>query len=70
MHIKDVSSLLIVEGKKPVGIITERDIVQAMAKEIDPSPQRRELDMLMSVGERVSMSLLSMAIQKLGHEAI
>jgi CBS domain-containing protein len=37
MHIKDVSSLLILTGKKPVGIITERDIVQAMAKEIDPN---------------------------------
>ena len=46
------------------------DDLLKMAKEIDPSPQRRELDMLMSVGERVSMSLLSMAIQKLGLEAI
>jgi CBS domain-containing protein len=36
MHVKDVSSLLILAGKKPVGIITERDIVQTMAKEIDP----------------------------------
>ncbi|MBI5529010.1 MAG: aspartate kinase [Deltaproteobacteria bacterium] len=46
------------------------DELLRMAKEIDPSPARRELDMLMSVGERVSMSLLTMAIQKLGCEAI
>jgi CBS domain-containing protein len=35
MHVKDVSSLLIVEGKKPVGIVTERDVVVAAAKDLD-----------------------------------
>lgn len=40
------------------------------AKEVTPNPPNRELDMLLSVGERISMSLLSMAIQALGHEAI
>jgi aspartate kinase len=33
-------------------------------------PPRRELDMLLSTGERVSMALLSIAIQARGHEAI
>src|SRR5688500_943675 len=33
-------------------------------------PPRRELDMLLSTGERVSMSLLSIAIQARGFEAI
>lgn len=41
-----------------------------MAKEISDNPPRRELDMLLSVGERVSMALLSMAIQKLGYDSI
>ncbi|MDX9721017.1 MAG: aspartate kinase [Myxococcota bacterium] len=42
----------------------------ALAREITEQPNRRELDMLVSVGERVSMALLSMAIHALGHEAI
>lgn len=35
-----------------------------------PEPPRRELDMLLSTGERVSMALLSIAIHARGHEAI
>ncbi|MEM7155724.1 MAG: aspartate kinase [Myxococcota bacterium] len=46
------------------------DELLARAKEISPSPSRRELDMLLSCGERASMALLSMAIHELGHEAI
>ncbi len=46
------------------------DQLLALAREIDSTPPRRELDMLLSTGERVSMALLSMAIQKLGHDAI
>ena len=46
------------------------DQLYALAREVDPTPPRRELDMLLSTGERVSMALLSMAIQKLGHDAI
>ena len=41
-----------------------------MAREITAAPAVRELDMLLSVGERMSMALLSMAIHALGHEAI
>ncbi len=41
-----------------------------MARQIAPEPPRRELDMLLSVGERITMSLLSMAIHRLGYEAI
>jgi aspartate kinase len=46
------------------------DNLLRMAKDIDPSPARRELDMLLSVGERTSMALLTMAIHRLGCEAI
>lgn len=38
----------------------------ALAREISPRPGRRELDLLVSVGERVSMTLLAMAIEELG----
>jgi aspartate kinase len=40
------------------------------AHEMSAAPPTRELDMLLSVGERISMALLSMAIQSLGHESI
>jgi aspartate kinase len=46
------------------------DELLAQAKRVHPDPPRRELDMLISVGERISMSLLSMAIQHRGVEAI
>lgn len=46
------------------------DVLLQLARQIDPEPARRELDMLLTVGERVSMALLSMAIQKNGIEAI
>jgi len=41
-----------------------------LAKQINPSPPQRELDMLLSVGERISMTLLAMCLAKKGHEAI
>ncbi|MBL8617898.1 MAG: aspartate kinase [Deltaproteobacteria bacterium] len=42
----------------------------ALARSVSPSPGRRELDLLVSVGERVSMTLLAMAIQDLGVDAV
>jgi aspartate kinase len=46
------------------------DDLLRLAHEISPSPVARELDMLISVGERVSCALAAMAIHDLGHEAI
>lgn len=46
------------------------DELLSLAKAIHPNPPRRELDMLLTTGERVTMSLLSMALQRLGHDAI
>jgi len=40
-----------------------------LAKQITPIPSGRELDMLLTAGERISMALLAMAISNLGHEA-
>ena len=40
-----------------------------LAKQITPIPAGRELDMLLTAGERISMALLAMAITNLGHEA-
>jgi aspartate kinase len=46
------------------------DELLELAKKITPAPPRRELDMLVSCGERIAMALLSMAIAELGQEAI
>ena len=46
------------------------DELLAMAKQLSPNPERRELDMLLAAGERISMALLSLAIRELGGDAI
>ncbi len=46
------------------------DELLALARSVSPDPPRRELDMLVTVGERISMALLSMAVQKLGYDAV
>jgi len=40
-----------------------------LAQEVSPLPPARELDMLLTAGERISMAVLAMAIANLGHEA-
>jgi len=46
------------------------DDLLALARELAPAPPRRELDMLLTCGERIAMALLSMAINELGYQAI
>ncbi len=46
------------------------DELLGLAKQVSPNPDRRELDMLLTAGERVSMALLSMAIRELGGDAV
>ncbi|HEY1957185.1 MAG TPA: aspartate kinase [Polyangiaceae bacterium] len=46
------------------------DELIALAKKVSKDPPRRELDMLVTTGERVSMALLAIAIQSRGCEAI
>jgi len=46
------------------------DDLLALAKQVSANPDRRELDMLLTAGERISMALLSMAIRELGGDAI
>jgi len=46
------------------------DALVKLAQEISNNPSRREMDMLLSTGEQVSISLLSMALQELGQPAI
>jgi aspartate kinase len=46
------------------------DELLGLARQVSVDPPRRELDMLLTCGERISMALLSMALQELGVPAI
>ena len=46
------------------------DHLVKMAKELNPNPSAREMDMLLSTGECVSIALLTMAIQAQGYKAV
>ena len=46
------------------------DELQALAEKVSRHPTEREMDMLMASGERISMSLLAMAINDMGVEAV
>jgi aspartate kinase len=46
------------------------DELLALARKVSPDPSRRELDMLLSAGERIAMALLSMALNERGVPAV
>ena len=46
------------------------DTLVKLAQEVSSSPCRREMDMLLSTGEQVTIALLSMALQEMGQPAI
>jgi len=53
----------------PSAMAGETNRLLALAKEIDPEPDPRELDVIASTGEQVSIGLLAIALQKLGVKA-
>jgi len=61
-------------GNRVVGVLSAMghttDELVELAYKISPNPNTREMDMLLSVGERISCALAAMAIHDLGHEAI
>jgi aspartate kinase len=61
-------------GRRVVAVLSARgkttDELIAMAEEVSPTPDPREMDMLLSTGERISCALCAMAINDLGHRAI
>lgn len=48
---------------------TTDDLI-ALTKELTDNPSRREMDMLLTTGEQVSIALLAMTIQEMGYQAI
>jgi aspartate kinase len=62
------------QGLRVVGTVSAMgkttDGLIALANDVSPAPDPREMDMLLSTGERVSCALVAMAIHDLGHEAV
>jgi aspartate kinase len=62
------------EGQRVVAVLSARgkttDELISMAEEVSSQPDPREMDMLLSTGERISCALCAMAINDLGHRAI
>ncbi|HSZ05384.1 MAG TPA: aspartate kinase [Solirubrobacteraceae bacterium] len=62
------------QGHRVVAVLSARgkttDELIAMAEEVSRTPDPREMDMLLSSGERISCALCAMAINDLGHRAI
>jgi aspartate kinase len=62
------------QGHPVVAVLSARgkttDELVAMAEEVSQTPDPREMDMLLSTGERISCALCAMAIHDLGHRAI
>jgi aspartate kinase len=48
----------------------QTDVLVDLARQISERPSAREMDMLLSTGEQVSVALFAMAIQSLGHKAV
>jgi aspartate kinase len=75
--IKDVARRLVRArecGSRVVGVLSAMgrttDELLDLARQVSEHPHPRELDMIISVGERISNALCAMAIHDLGHEAI
>ena len=75
--IKDVARRLVearAAGNRVVAVLSamgdSTDSLVRLAYDVSPRPKPRELDMLISVGERISCALAAMAIHDLGAEAI
>src|SRR4030042_6104227 len=75
--IRNVASRLVktkLMGNQVVAVVsamgdTTDDLIEK-AHKINPRPREREMDMLLSTGEIVSSTLLTMALHSMGHEAV
>lgn len=62
------------DGHRVVAVVSAMgkttDELLGLARSVSQNPDRRELDMLVTVGERISMALLTMAVADLGYPAV
>ena len=76
-RVNNVAKIVTDEYKKGNNVVvvvsaqgdTTDDLIDK-AKEINPAASKREMDMLLSAGEQISISLLAMAIEKLGFPVV
>lgn len=76
-HIKNIAKRIVEDKHQNNSIVvvvsasgdTTDDLI-ALAKKMHPNPPHREMDMLLSTGEIVSSSLMAMAIDNLGEQAV
>jgi len=70
LNVANIIKEKIKDGYKPVVVVSAMgkttDNLLNLAYEISKNPPKRELDMLISVGERISMTLLSIALNDIG----
>ncbi len=71
MNVADIVTKTFDAGHQVIVVVsaqgdTTDDLIEK-AKEINAKPSKREMDVLLSTGEQISISLLAMAIQKLGY---
>ena len=76
-RIQHVANLIIEEYERGHSIVSvvsamgkSTDELVALANAITENPSKREMDMLLSTGEQVTISLLTMALQAKGYNAI
>lgn len=76
-RIQHVANLIIEEYERGNGVVTvvsamgkSTDELVALATAITKNPSKREMDMLLTTGEQVTISLLTMALQAKGYQAI
>jgi aspartate kinase len=73
-HVAKKISLTVKQGHQVVVVVSaigsSTDTLVNMAKEITPNPDAREMDMLLSTGEQVSVALLTLALHHLQVQAI
>lgn len=76
-RIKNTAKRVIAEKKKGNDVVVvvsamgkTTDQLVSLAKELSPYPSKREMDMLLSTGEQVTISLLSIALAEAGFEAV
>ncbi|MFJ7637479.1 aspartate kinase [Peribacillus sp. NPDC097264] len=75
--IKHVANRVIEEAEKGNDVVVvvsamgkTTDELVSMARDISASPSKREMDMLLTTGEQVTIALLTMALVEKGHEAV
>ena len=73
-HVAKIITDTYTKGHRVVAVLSAQgdttDELIEKAKEINPNPSAREMDMLLSTGEQISVSLCAMAIEALGYPVV